>query len=143
VLNDTPISRRRLELVERKGLGHPDTISDSLVEAISVALNQMYLERIGAVAHYNIDKALLVAGECAKGFGWGQVTRPMRLYVGDRATYMVGAERLPVEEAARGAVDQWVAAHLPGVRVGKDLEAHFVLAQGSEELRRIYRDGEI
>jgi S-adenosylmethionine synthetase len=145
ILTDAPLYRRRLELVERKGLGHPDTICDSLVEAISVALNQMYLERTGAIAHYNIDKALLVAGECAKGFGWGQVTRPMRLYVGDRATYMVGAERLPVEEVARGAVDQWVAAHLPGVRVGKDLEAHFVLAQGSEELRRIYRerDGEI
>ena len=44
VLNDTPVSRRRIELVERKGLGHPDTISDSLVEAISVALNQMYLD---------------------------------------------------------------------------------------------------
>ena len=44
-LSDTPISRRRLELVERKGLSHPDTISDSFAEAISVALNQMYFVR--------------------------------------------------------------------------------------------------
>ena len=129
-LNDTPVSRRRLELVERKGLGHPDTISDSLVEAISVALNRMYLGRIGAVAHYNIDKALLVAGQCSKGFGWGEVTVPMSLYVGDRATYVAGGEPLPVEEVARGAVDQWVTAHLPGVRAGKDLKTRFVLAPG-------------
>ena len=142
VLNDTPVSRRRLELVERKGLGHPDTISDSLVEAISVALNQMYLERIGAVAHYNIDKALLVAGQCTKGFGWGKVTVPMSFYVGDRATCVAGGKPLPVEEVARGAVDQWVTAHLPGVRAGKDLETRFVLAPGSEELRRIYTDRE-
>src|SRR5262249_7399640 len=79
-----------LELVERKGLGHPDTIADTLVEEISVALNRMYLERLGAVAHYNIDKALLVAGQCAKGFGWGEMTRPMGLYVGDRATDVAG-----------------------------------------------------
>ena len=31
-----PVSERRMELVERKGVGHPDTICDSLVEAISV-----------------------------------------------------------------------------------------------------------
>jgi S-adenosylmethionine synthetase len=142
ILKDAPVSCRRLELVERKGLGHPDTISDSLVEAISVALNRMYLERVGAIAHYNIDKALLVAGQCAKRFGSGEVTRPMEFYVGDRATYQVGGTRLPVEDVASAAVDQWIEAHLPGVRAGKDLETRFVLAPGSEELRRIYTDRE-
>ena len=82
-----PIAGRRMELVERKGLGHPDTICDALVEAIALALNRMYLERLGAVAHYNIDKALLVAGQCRKTFGRGEVTQPMELVVGDRATF--------------------------------------------------------
>jgi len=129
-----------MELVERKGLGHPDTICDSLVEAISVGLNRMYLDRLGAIAHYNIDKALLAAGGCAKRFGSGEVTRPMDLIVGDRATYTVGEERLPVEETAVAAVDRWVADHLPGVRAGRDLKTRFVLAPGSEELRRIYTE---
>ena len=61
-----------MEVVERKGIGHPDTICDSLVEAVSVALNCMYLAELGAIPHYNIDKALLIAGQCAKGFGWGR-----------------------------------------------------------------------
>ncbi len=141
-LNDSPVSRRRVELVERKGLGHPDTVCDSLVEAVSVALNRMYLERLGAIAHYNIDKALLAAGQCVKTFGSGAMTRPMQLYIGDRATYTVGGEQLPVEEVATEAVGRWVAAHLPGVRAAKDLETRFVLAQGSEELRRIYSERE-
>ena len=72
----TPIPDRRIELVERKGLGHPDTICDSVVEAASVALGRMYLERAGVIAHYNVDKALLVAGQCRKWFGDGDVTRP-------------------------------------------------------------------
>ncbi|HET7874383.1 MAG TPA: methionine adenosyltransferase [Methylomirabilota bacterium] len=144
-LTDAPVARRRVELVERKGLGHPDTICDSLVEAISVALNRMYLGQAGAIAHYNIDKALLAAGQCDKGFGSGEVTRPVELYVGDRATYAVDSRAMPVEETARAAVDGWVAAHLPGVRPGRDLQTRFVLAPGSEELRRIYseRDTEI
>ena len=137
-LSDSPVSRRRLELVERKGLGHPDTVCDSLVETVSVALNRMYLDRLGAIAHYNVDKALLVAGQCAKTFGSGRMSRAMQFYLGDRATYEVGGAHLPVEETAREAVERWVGAHLPGVRATKDLEMRFVLAPGSEELRRIY-----
>jgi S-adenosylmethionine synthetase len=139
-LGEVPMARRRLELVERKGLGHPDTICDSLVEAISLGLNRMYLERVGAIAHYNIDKALLAAGRADKGFGGGRVVQPMRLIVGDRATYRVGGEELPVEETSRRAVDEWVSRHLPGVRAGRDLAAEFVLAPGSEELRRIFAE---
>jgi S-adenosylmethionine synthetase len=66
--------------VERKELGHPDTICDAL------ALNRMYLDRVGAILHYNVDKALLVAGQCTKAFGQGELLRPIELIVGDRAT---------------------------------------------------------
>lgn len=138
-LPDAPIERRRVELVERKGIGHPDTICDCLVEAISVALNAMYLERVGAVPHYNIDKALLIAGQAAKGFGWGELTRPMELIVGDRATFVVGGLALPVEETARAAVDTWVARHLPHVNPSADLVMRSALAPGSAELTRIFR----
>ncbi|HEU5393463.1 MAG TPA: methionine adenosyltransferase [Candidatus Methylomirabilis sp.] len=141
-LRGAPVAQRRIELVERKGLGHPDTLCDSLVEAVSLGLNRMYLEGVGRIPHYNIDKALLVAGQCVKGFGWGELTHPIELIVGDRATFLVGGTRLPVEEAARAAVDAWVGAHLPHVRPGKDLHTRVVLAQGSEELRRIFKDGE-
>jgi S-adenosylmethionine synthetase len=141
-LTDTPVADRRIELCERKGLGHPDTICDSIVEAVSLALNRMYLDHVGAIAHYNIDKALLVAGQCSKGFGSGEVTRPMELIVGDRATAAVDGRALPVEETVHAAVDAWVAAHLPGVRPAKDLLTRVVLAPGSEELRRIYTAGE-
>ena len=134
------MAARRIELVERKGIGHPDTICDSLVEAISLALNQLYLTRTGALAHYNIDKALLAAGQCDKGFGYGEVTRPMELIVGDRATFVVDGIALPIEETVRTAVDTWVRTHLPHVRAGTDLHTRLALAPGSAELRRIFKD---
>jgi S-adenosylmethionine synthetase len=141
-IGGTPVARRRIELVERKGLGHPDTICDSVVEAASVALGRLYLERAGVIAHYNIDKALLVAGQCVKRFGGGEVTRPMELIVGDRATDVLDGRPLPVVETVRHAVDEWVRANLPGVRAGKDLVTRVALAPGSEELRRVYTEGE-
>jgi S-adenosylmethionine synthetase len=134
-----PVSRRRLEIVERKGLGHPDTICDSLVEAIAVALNGMYLERLGALAHYNIDKALLVAGHCRKTFGAGEVTRPMEFIVGDRATFEVDGHKLPVEETVHAAVDTWLVHHLP--RVQPHLRTRVVLGPGSAELTGIFAPG--
>ena len=139
-LDQAPVARRRIELVERKGLGHPDTICDSLVEAVSIALNAMYLERAGAILHYNVDKALLAAGECRKAFGGGELRRSMELVLGDRATFALDGRRLPVEETVHAAVDAWVAAHLPRVRPGRDLVTRPVLAPGSEELTRIFRE---
>jgi S-adenosylmethionine synthetase len=140
-LSEVPVTRRRFELVERKGLGHPDTICDSLVEAVSGALSRMYMAKLGAIAHYNIDKALLVAGQCPKGFGWGAVTRPMEFIIGDRATFVVDGAALPVEETVRAAVDGWIGDHLPRVRPGRDIQTRVVLAPGSAELRGIFVPG--
>ena len=131
-----PVAERRLELVERKGLGHPDTICDCVVEAIALGLNRLYLERLGAVAHYNVDKALLVAGQSRKHFGGGEVTRPMELVVGDRATFEVDGEKLPVAETVRAAADDWLGRHLPLVR--PHVETRVALAPGSAELRGIF-----
>jgi S-adenosylmethionine synthetase len=142
-ITGTPVSRRRIELVERKGLGHPDTICDSVAEAASVALGRMYLDRLGAIAHYNLDKALLVAGQCVKRFGGGEVTRPIELIIGDRATDVVNGRSFPVAETVRRAVDGWLHAHLPGVRPGKDFITRVVFAPGSEELRRVYAEGDV
>jgi S-adenosylmethionine synthetase len=136
-LRQPAVASRRVELVERKGLGHPDSICDALVEAIAIALNRMYRERTGAVLHYNIDKALLAAGQCETRFGWGEVTGPMTFYVGDRATFDADGVKLPVEDTLHEAVDGWLSAHLPRVRPGEGFHVRSVLAPGAVELRDV------
>ncbi len=136
-----PVGSRRIELVERKGLGHPDTLCDSLVEAVSLALNRLYLARLGEIPHYNVDKALLVAGQCDKGFGGGRIRQPMELVIGDRATLTVGGRPLPIAETVEAAVHGWVGRRLPHVRAGEDLRVRLALAPGSEELRAVYAPG--
>jgi S-adenosylmethionine synthetase len=62
-LKNIPLSQQRVEIVERKGLGHPDNMCDAIMDQISVKLSQEYLKKFGVILHHNIDKALLAAGE--------------------------------------------------------------------------------
>ncbi len=92
---------RPVEIVERKGLGHPDTICDMLSEKFSVVLSKYYLERFGFVLHHNVDKALLSAGQSEPAFGGGRILKPIDLYLSGRATIAFKGERVPVREIAK------------------------------------------
>ena len=39
---EMPVPMRKIELVERKGIGHPDSVADALAEEVSKALCKMY-----------------------------------------------------------------------------------------------------
>jgi len=43
-LAQIPLEKQRIELVERKCIGHPDSIADGVAEAISRALCREYIE---------------------------------------------------------------------------------------------------
>jgi len=74
------------EVVERKGLGHPDTLADGISEAISRSISQFYLDEFGQILHHNVDKVLIVAGKSAPRFGGGEILKPPTVVVGGRAT---------------------------------------------------------
>lgn len=74
-LDASPPGSQELEVVERKGLGHPDTICDALAEAICVRLCRHYQQQFGIILHHNVDKILLCAGSARPAFG-GARLRP-------------------------------------------------------------------
>lgn len=59
VVSGQPRRNAPIEIVERKGLGHPDSICDALAENLSLNLCRHYLDRFGEILHHNVDKALL------------------------------------------------------------------------------------
>ncbi|MBI3015620.1 MAG: methionine adenosyltransferase [Candidatus Tectomicrobia bacterium] len=137
-LRQLPVSRHQIEIVERKGIGHPDSICDGIMEAISQALSRQYLERFGSILHHNIDKALLVAGQVERTFGGGRVIRPMELIIGDRATFSAGGVQIPVQEICLETAKTWFRQHLRYVDPESHVNYRVVLAPGSEELRAIF-----
>lgn len=74
------------EVVERKGLGHPDTLADGISEAISRSLCRHYLDEFGQILHHNVDKVLIIAGQSAPCFAGGTILKPPSVVVGGRAS---------------------------------------------------------
>lgn len=135
------VAEMRVEIVERKGLGHPDTICDALMERVSQALSGAYLERFGTILHHNCDKGLLVAGQVKRDFGGGKVLEPMRLVIGDRATTGLGGERLDIDEIAVEAAKGWFRENIRRIDPNHHLRYQVELKPGSEELSSLFRRG--
>ena len=129
------------EVVERKGLGHPDTICDALAERLGLALSRFYLERLGAIHHHNVDKALLWSGVARPRFGGGEVLEPLEVFLAGRATLEVGDVRVPIEELAVEGSRAWLGKHLHAL----DPEAHArvrpLVRPGSADLVELYARG--
>lgn len=136
--NGFPVAEQRVEIVERKGIGHPDYICDSIMEAISVALSKEYMKSFGRILHHNIDKGLLAAGMVSKRFGGGRVVKPMELIIGDRAVFSLGNREIPVADIAIDAARDWIRKHLRYVDPERHIKYRVVLAPGSEELIDIF-----
>ncbi|MEA2025036.1 MAG: methionine adenosyltransferase [Actinomycetota bacterium] len=68
-----------VEFVERKGIGHPDTICDHLAEELARDLARSSLEQTGRVQHFNVDKAIFAAGSVDIDFGGGEHTKRSKL----------------------------------------------------------------
>ncbi len=134
-----PVEDQAVEIVERKGVGHPDYICDAAMESVSIALSREYLKRFGEVLHHNIDKGLLVAGSVEKRFGGGRVLKPMELIIGDRATFSAGDIKIPVRRITREAVRDWFRRNLANVDPERDLKIRVVLQPGSVELQDIFK----
>ena len=133
-----PVTEQRVEIVERKGTGHPDTMCDSMMEAVSIALCTEYRKAFGAILHHNIDKGLLAAGRVEMRFGGGRVLEPMELTIGDRATFSRGKKRIPVAKIAVRSAREWLKKNLRFVDPKKHLRYRVVLRQGSHELTDIF-----
>jgi S-adenosylmethionine synthetase len=129
------MDQQPVEFVERKGVGHPDTICDKASEELSIALMRYYEREFGAMQHYNVDKALLVGGIAEAEFGYGRVTQPIELYLCGRACARESAdlERL-VQETTRA----WLAQDLPHLNLETDIVIHSKIRPGSRDLQGVF-----
>ncbi len=134
----TLIEDQKVEIVERKGLGHPDSICDAVMDQVSVALCREYLKRVGTILHHNADKSLLVAGDVEPKFGGGKVLEPMFLILGDRASREIDGITIPVAETAIQAAKQWIGDNLQFVDPDKHVRYKVELKPGSPELVDIF-----
>ena len=133
-----PCNMQRIELIERKGTGHPDPICDSVMEAVCISLCREYLALTGRILHHNIDKGLLIAGISAVKPGGGRLLEPMKLIFGDRATYHYKGITIPVAEIAEAAATEWLKNNLRFIEPEIHLIFQNEIRPGSAELTDLF-----
>ncbi|MFW9845577.1 MAG: methionine adenosyltransferase [Candidatus Thorarchaeota archaeon] len=132
-----PVPDRKVEIVERKGKGHPDTLCDKAAEELSVRLSEYYLETFGRVQHHNVDKVLLVGGQSNARFGGGDVIEPIYLLLSGRAVDVVDKDyerQVPVGKFAVEHTREWLSGDLPNLDVNSDIIIDYKIRAGSTDL---------
>lgn len=129
---------QEVEIVERKGIGHPDTICDQVAERVSIALSKLYLSEFGKIMHHNVDKALLVGGSTSTAYKGGKVVRPIELIIAGRATKEKNGRVLPLEEVAEKAVKKYLSRAIKNLDIENDIKLNIKIRPGSSELAQLF-----
>lgn len=101
------------EVVERKGLGHPDTLTDGIAEFSEIQYARHCLERFGVIPHHNLDKAMLIGGMCLQQFGGDDFQFPLRMMFMGRASKSFGGEEIPLAEIQDDAARTYLQRVMP------------------------------
>ncbi len=132
------VSEQPVEIVERKGTGHPDTICDALGEELSIALSELYIKECGAIMHHNVDKALLIGGIADPQFGGGKIISPIEIYLTGRAINELNGKRLPVEELAIETAHKWIQENIPNLDIANHVIIYPKIKPGSKDLVELF-----
>jgi S-adenosylmethionine synthetase len=138
-LHQIPLEKQGIELVERKCLGHPDSLADGVAEAISRALSKAYLEECGAVLHHNTDQGEIVAGESNPKYGGGKVIRPIYMLLDGRATKQFDGITIPTDAIALETARNYLRTTLTNLNLERDITIDCRLGTGSTDLRDVFK----
>ena len=139
------VNSLEVELVERKGAGHPDYIADSASEEASRKLSLYYLKKYGTILHHNLDKTLVVGGQAAPKFKGGEVLQPIYIIVSGRATTEIktesGVENVPIGTIIIESVKDWIKQNFRYLDAEKHVIVDYKIGKGSADLVGIFEAG--
>ncbi len=142
-LEKKPVEELPVEIVERKGRGHPDYIADAIAEAASAGLSIEYKNRYGRILHHNVDKVLVVGGQALPKFGGGEVLSPIYILISGRATAEVVLEDGTVEKVPVGPVviryaKKWLRENFRFLDPEQHVVIDYKIGQGSADLVSVF-----
>ncbi len=136
------VGELQVELVERKGLGHPDTICDAVAESVSRELSKYYIKEFGRVLHHNVDKVLLVGGQASPRLGGGEVLQPIYILVSGRVTTEVrsrdGIHQVPVGPITLESVREFIKSNFRFLDPDLHVITDYRIGKGSVDLVGIF-----
>jgi len=137
-----PPFKRHVELVERKGLGHPDTLIDGIMEEVSKSLSKEYIKEFGRILHHNVDKGQICGGATEVDFGGGTFIKPIYVLLSGRAAGEAEGRKIPVQDIAIEAAKRYLKNTIRHLDVESDVEIESRISAGSAELASLISKGE-
>jgi S-adenosylmethionine synthetase len=128
-VDDIPV-----EMVERKGIGHPDTLCDNIAERVSREYMRWCEDNLHGALHHNFDKVTLVAGEVDVRFGGGDIIKPIHIYIAGRATPNAKDRLVPVDAIAIAAAKSHIRETMKNLDPDKHCIIECVSGRGAGEL---------
>lgn len=133
-----PAPKREIELVERKGLGHPDSIIDGMMEEISRELSKAYINEFGKILHHNVDKGQIVGGSTDVFFGGGRFIKPIYILLSGRAIERYQNREIPVQTIAIKTAKEYLKKAVRNLDIENDVEVESRIATGSADLIELF-----
>ncbi len=144
-LKQIPVEQQMIEIVERKGIGHPDSLADGIAEAMSRALSREYIRRFGVVLHHNTDETQIVAGKAKPAFGGGELIQPIFILLVGRATKEFDGVSIPADRIVLKAAKDYIRSAMANLDPETDIIFDVRIGEGSTDLRDVFarRKGEV
>ncbi len=142
-LNRVPTHKSDVEIVERKGIGHPDSICDGIAEAVSRELSKYYLKEYGRVLHHNTDQLEAVGGQSKPKYSGGKILEPSYIILSGRATSQVDGETIPVKSISIGATKNYLKSNFKHLNIDTDVIIDSMIGHGSVDLRGLFDTGKL
>jgi len=140
VSGDT-IENKDVEFVERKGIGHPDSLIDGIVDRVSVELSKEYMKEAGIILHHNVDKGLIIGGSSNVTFGHGEITKKIEVIVTGRATEYFNGKRINVNDIAKETAAKYLKEHTRFLDVENEVAIDSKIVRGSVDLTGLFMRG--
>lgn len=108
VSGDTPA----VLAIERKGIGHPDTLSDVLADEFSRQYSSYCLDHTGTILNHWVDKLCLVGASAKVQWGQFHIYKPITVHLFGKITQSVGNIEIPIRDLLVAATQKVLPAAL-------------------------------
>lgn len=138
-IDEDPAENGTVEIVEKKGKGHPDTICDSIAQKISQELCREYQKKFNKILHHNTDEVQLVAGNTAPEFGGGEIIEKIYILLAGRATKKHNGQKIEVDKIAENAAYAYIAEELKNLSA-ENVRIESRIGETSTDLKTVYNE---